>query len=210
MSNVRVYIVDDYPLVREGIRRLLEVDPRISIVGEADSGEIALDRVPTASPNVVLMDVNLPGINGIETTRLLTSRHPELRVLMLSSFGDQFLLEALDAGACGFILKSATQQEMVNAVLSAAGGDLPIDPKLTNVVLNRNGAQSKMGVEHALSNRQENILRLISDGLTSKEITSRLSISEATLTRDLRHVFDFLGVDDRAHAVAAAFRHNIL
>ena len=210
MSNVTVYIVDDYPLVREGIRRLLEVDARISVVGEADSGEIALEGVTTTSPKVVLMDVNLPGINGIETTRLLTSRHPELRVLMLSSFGDQFLLESLEAGACGFILKSATQQEMVNAVLSAAGGDLPIDPKLTNVLLNRNGAQLKMSAGHGLSNRQENILRLISDGLTSKEITSRLSISEATLTRDLRHVFDFLGVDDRAHAVAAAYRHKIL
>ena len=129
---------------------------------------------------------------------------------MLSSFGDQFLLESLEAGACGFILKSATQQEMVNAVLSAAGGDLPIDPKLTNVLLSRNGAQLKMSAGHGLSIRQENILRLISDGLSSKEITFRLSISEATLTRDLRHVFDFLGVDDRAHAVAAAYRHKIL
>jgi len=210
MSNVRVYIVDDYPLVREGIRRLLELDARIRVVGEADSGEIALDKVTTSSPKVVLMDVNLPGINGVETTRLLTSQHPQLRVLMLSSFGDQFLLESLEAGACGFILKSATQPEMVNAVLRAAGGDLPIDPKLITVLLNRNGVQSETRGRQALPNRQVKILRLISDGLTSKKITSRLSISEATLTRDLRHIFDFLGVDDRAHAVAAAYRNKIL
>ena len=210
MSNVRVYIVDDYPLVREGIRRLLELDARIRVVGEADSGEIALDKVTTSSPKVVLMDVNLPGINGIETTRLLTSHHPQLRVLMLSSFGDQYLLESLDAGACGFILKSATQQEMVNAVLSAADGDSPIDPKLTKALLNRNTAQSDTKVGQGLSSRQVSILRLISNGLISKKITSRLSISEATLTRDLRHIFDILGVDDRAHAVAAAYRNKIL
>lgn len=210
MKVVRVYIVDDYPLAREGIRRLLEVDPRIKVVGETESGESALDGVAISSPDVVLMDVNLPGINGVETTRLLTSRHPELKVLMLSSFGDQFLLESLEAGACGFVLKSATKEEMANAVLSAAGGDLPIDPKLTPILLNRIGVQLKVGVGQGLSNRQENILRLISDGLTSKKITVRLSISEATLTRDLRHIFDFLGVDDRAHAVAAAYRHKIL
>ena len=210
MKTVRVYIVDDYPLVREGIRRLLEVDTRITVVGENESGETALHEVTTSTPDVVLMDVNLPGMNGVETTRQLTSRNPDLRVLMLSSFGDQFLLESLEAGACGFILKSATKDEMVNAVLSAAGGDFPIDPKLTSVLLNRKGVQLKMRVPHGLTNRQENVLRLISDGLTSKEIASKLSISEATLTRDLRHIFDFLGVDDRAHAVAAAYRHQIL
>ena len=172
MKTVRVYIVDDYPLVREGIRRLLEVDARITVVGETESGELAMDGVTTSSPDVVLMDVNLPGMNGVETTRLLTSRNPDLRVLMLSSFGDQFLLESLEAGACGFILKSATKDEMVNAVLSAAGGDFPIDPKLASVLLNRKGVQLKMRVPHVLTNRQENVLRLISDGLTSKEITS--------------------------------------
>ena len=99
---------------------------------------------------------------------------------------------------------------MVNAVLRAADGDLPIDPKLTAALLNRKGVQLDTGVGQGLSNRQVKILRLISDGLTSKEITSGLSISEATLTRDLRHIFDFLGVDDRAHAVAAAYRHKIL
>ncbi len=210
MKTVRVYIVDDYPLVREGIHRLLEVDSRIIVVGEAESGELALEGVTTSSPDVVLMDVNLPGINGIETTRLLTSQHPELKVLMLSSFGDEFLLESLEAGASGFILKLATKEELVNAVLSAAGGDLPIDPKLTAVLLNRKGVQLKMRVGQGLSIRQENVLRLISDGLTSKEIASRVSISEATLTRDLRHIFDFLGVDDRASAVAAAYRHKLL
>ena len=210
MSNVSVYLVDDYPLVREGTRRLLELDSRIRVVGEADSGEIALDRVITLCPKVVLMDVNLPGINGIETTRLLISQHPDLRVLMLSSFGDQFLLESLEAGACGFLLKSATQQEMVNAVLRAAVGDSPIDPKLTTSLLNRGGVQLDAGAGRGLSNRQLKILRLISDGLSSKMITPRLSISEATLTRDLRRIFDFLGVDDRAHAVAAAYRHKIL
>ena len=210
MSKIPVFLVDDHPLVREGIRRLIELDERILVVGEADSGEEAVDGVMATSAKVVLMDVKLPGINGVEATRRLTTQDPHLRVVILSSFGVDYLPPCIEAGACGYILKTATQPEIVSAVLRAAEGDSPIDPKLTTVLLNRQGVQLRMMVGRGLSNRQKEILRLIANGVTSREIAKGMSVSDATLTRELRRIFDFLGVDDRAHAVAAAYRENLL
>ena len=210
MSKVPVFLVDDHPLAREGIRRLIELDDRIQVVGEAGTGEEALARVVTTSAKVVLMDVMLPGINGIETTRQLITQNPQLRVIIISAFGDRHLSQGIEAGACGYILKTANQQELVSAVIRAAGGDSPIDPKLTHMLLDRQGIQMVMPVGRGISSRQREILRQIAEGVPSQEIADRMAVSDSTLTRELRQIFDYLGVDDRAHAVAEALRRNLL
>ena len=133
-----------------------------------------------------------------------------MKVVVLSSFGDEYLAKPIDAGATGYILKTATQPELVQAVVQAAAGQSPIDPTLVPGLLQRMSELSGMARCEVLSNRQREILRLIADGVPSTEIAANLSVSQATLTRELRHVFDLLGVDDRAHAIAEASRKNLL
>ena len=210
MDKVRVFLVDDHPVVREGIRRLLDLDERVQVVGEADNAEEALGQVASTSAKVVLMDIKLPGMDGIEATERLMAQDPNLRVVILSSFGDRYLTPCIEAGACGYILKTATQPEMVSAVVRAAGGQSPIDPALAQMLFNLPGRQTQHQQRPGLSDRQQEILKLVAQGVTSKAIAVRLYVSDATLTRELRRVFDFLGVSDRAHAVAEAYRQQLL
>jgi len=210
MEKIRVCLVDDHPVVREGIRRLLERDERILVVAEAANAEEALAQVEETSPRVVLMDVRMPGVDGIVASRRLTDKEPGLRVVILSSFGDQYVTSAIEAGACGYVLKSATGPELVKAVVQAADGQSPIDSKLASRLVGRLAEMAKTGHPHSLSHRQQDILRLISDGVASEDIAKNTSISHATLTRELRRIYDVLGVDSRAHAVAEAHKRELL
>ena len=210
MAKTRVFLVDDHPVVRAGMRQLLEVDGRISVVGEADSGEKALEQFNGCPADVVLMDIWLPGMDGIEATRQLRVRYPDLKVIVLSAFGDEYLAEAIEAGAKGYILKTATQPELVHAVVEAAAGRSPVDSTLASKLLDRLVELSTTSPSDSLSGRQQEILRLIADGVASDEIAASLSISDATLTRALRQIFDLLGVDNRAHAVAEAYKRKLL
>ena len=193
MTRIRVFLVDDHPVVREGIRRLLETDERISVVGEAESGEEALEQGDACPKDVLLMDVLLPGMDGIEATRQLRSRYPDLKVVVLSSIGDRHLARAIEAGATGYLLKTATRDELVQAVVEAAGGQSPIDPKLMPSLLHHTGELSRAARHRLLSSRQREILRLVADGVPSQGIAAELSVSRATLKRELRHIFDQFG-----------------
>lgn len=138
LSNavIRVFAVDDHPLVREGVKDLLELDPRIRVVGEADSAEEAIAQAPSL-PEVILMDVQLPGIDGIEATRRLLVERPDLKIIILSSYEGEYLHEAIKAGAKGYILKSASQARLVEAVMLASQGEIPLDSKLTGSLFQR-------------------------------------------------------------------------
>ena len=207
--TIRVLLVDDHPVVREGIRRLLELDEQIQVVGEAGSAEEALARMNTR-PEVVLMDIRLPGIDGIEATRQIGANYPDAKVVVLSSFGKEYLGQAIDAGAKGYVLKTATQPELVRAVHQAAQGQTPIDPKLTSGLVNRFAELSRLARYHGLSQRQLAILRGVAEGVPSKELAAQLSISDATFKRDIKAIFDYLGVNDRAQAVATAYGRRLL
>ncbi len=209
-AGIRLVVVDDHPVVREGIRRLLALDERISEVVEAGSAEEALEQVGACPAHVVLMDIRLPGMDGIEATRQLRSRHPGVKVVVLTCFGDEYLVQAIEAGATGYILKTAMGPELVRAVLQAANGQTAIDPTLMQDLILRMFEVSRMARAEVLSNRQREILRPVADGVPTKGIAAHLSISQATLTRQLRHIHDQLGVDDRSHAVAEAYRRNLL
>ena len=210
MSTIRVFLVDDHPVVREGIRRLLELEDNISVVGEANTAEEAIGLVAASDADVVLMDIRLPGIDGIEATRNLKTLDPHLKVVVLSSFGAEYVDQAIAAGANGYILKTATQPELARAVVLAADGLSAIDPRLTPHLFDRFAELSKAARVDEISSRQREILGLIAEGMSSKEIASRLSVGHATVTRELRHIFDRLGVDSRTHAVAEAHRRGLL
>ncbi len=211
VKPVRVFLVDDHPLVREGIRRLLEPEEGIVIVGEAGSAEEGVAMLGAQAVDVVLMDIRLTGMDGIEATRQLRVDHSDLKVIILSSFGDNYLVQAIEAGASGYILKTATRTELANAVILVAGGQWYLDPRLTKVLVDPLAHLSPSPRSHQnLSSRQRDILRLIANGVPSKEIETTLSVGHATVARDLRRSFDLLGVNDRAHAVAEALRRNLL
>ena len=209
---VRVFLIEDHQVVREGTRRLLEFDGDAVIIGEADSGEDALNSPALGLAQVVMCDVVLPGINGIETTRAILERYPALKVVMLSAFGDDYLEQALEAGASGYILKRATQAELVRAVEEAARGGSPMSPALSAMLVDRfRELQQRQGDNRlGLTPRQEEVMRLVSKGRTTRDVAAALYISPATVKRELRSVFEQLGVSNRAHAVAEAQRRNLI
>ena len=210
MEKVRVFLVDDHLIVREGIKKLLELDERIQVVGESDNAEDALSRSEMASAQVVLMDIRLPGMDGIEATRQLMARDRELKVVILSSFGDQYLTPAIEAGARGYILKTASRRELVQAVFRAANGQSPIDASLSTELFTQFAKLSKTTQPQILSSRQQEMLRMVVSGLSSKEIIGQLSISESTLTREFRNIFNRLGVNSRSQAVAEAYKRKLI
>ncbi len=210
MSKIRVFLVDDHPVVREGIHQLLELDERISVVGEAGDAEEAVEEIGVSIPQVVLMDIKLPGADGIEATRRLKDRVPESRVVILSSFGDQYLTQAIEAGACGYILKTASQPELVLAVVQAANGQSPVDPCLSGDLFAQVAKLAKGAQSGGLSTRQHEILVMAANGSSSRDIEGHLFVSEATVKREFRNIFDALGVNDRVQAVAEAYRRKII
>ena len=209
MKKIKVLLVDDHPVLRMGIRRLLEQDEQILVIGEADSAEEALEKM-NAQPEVVLMDIKLPGLNGIEATRQIVAGHPGIKVIILSAYGSEYLEQAIEAGARGYILKTAAQFELVHAVHQAAQGQTPIDSNLTTTLLDRFAKLWRMSRDQGLSCRQLQALRMVADGVPSKEIAARLAISDATFKRDIKAIFIHLGVTDRPQAVSEAYNRQLL
>lgn len=208
---VRVFLIEDHPVVREGTRRLLEFDDGATVVGEADSGENALVSPALGLAEVVLCDVMLPGMDGIETTKSILGKYPHLRVVMLSSFGDSYLSAALEDGACGYLLKRSSGDELVRAVKDAASGGAPLSPALNALLVNRyRELQSNKGDALGLSERQAQVLQMVARGETTKKIAEDLFLSPATVKRELRHVFDLMGVNNRTHAVSEAQRRGLI
>ena len=206
---IRVFLVEDHEIVREGTRRLIEADGDIQVIGEAGSGEDAVEAPELSATQVVLCDMMLPGINGIETVRQLMERYPDLKIVMLSSFGEDHLLQALDVGAVGYLLKKAGQEELIRGVRDASEGGTPLSPSLSTVLVSRlrdNGGGGPLD----LTARQKDVLRMVSKGDSTKEIADQLFMSPATVKRELRAIFDRLGVSNRAHAVAQAQQRGII
>lgn len=210
MAKIPVFLVEDHHIVREGIRRLLELDKEIAVVGEADSAEEALKQVEFSSPQVVFMDIRLPGMDGIEATRQLKARYPEMRVVILSGFGHEYLAQAIEAGADGYLLKTTSQEGLVDAVKQAAGGQTPIDSELATRLFGEFAELYKRSQPAGMTRRQLTILQRVSKGIPSKEIAVELNISDATFKRDMRGIFDYLGVNDRAQAIAEAYNRKLL
>ena len=195
--------------MRQALRRLLESDEHFLVIGEADNAEEALNQLDTTSADVVIMDIQLPGMDGVEATRRLKSRHHNLKVVIVSAFGEEYLIPSIEAGADGYMLKVLEPEEMINGLLGAAQGMPPIAVGLIRHLTNRAAAAQTPTVP-SLTLRQHEVLRLMVDGLTSKEIASGLYISGTTLKREFRNIYHLLGVNDRAHAIAEVYRRELI
>ena len=204
---IRVAIVDDHAVVRGGLEQLLAAEDDIEVVGTASDGEQAHALLGAASPDVFLMDLSMPGVDGIEATRRIVADSPGTHVVVLTSFADrQRILDALEAGAAGYILKDADPREVPAAVRAAAAGNSPLDPKAARVLLDaRRGAGQ--GLAPQLTAREREVLRLVGEGMANKQIARRLGIAERTVKAHLTSVFQTLGVVDRTQAALWAQHH---
>jgi DNA-binding NarL/FixJ family response regulator len=204
-ETIRVVIADDHAVVRGGLEQLLSTADDIELVGTAGNGEEAIATVEREHPDVVLMDLSMPVVDGVEATRRIMTADPDVRIVVLTSFGDdRHISDALHAGAVGYVLKHAGPDELLDAIRAAARGDAPLDPKAARVLLE----SRRMGpAGRPLSAREEEVLRLVAAGLANKQIARKLSISERTVKAHLTNVFAQLGVTDRTQAALWAQEH---
>ena len=214
MDGIRVLLVDDHTLVRQGLRSMLELSDNITVVGEAKTGEEALTNMDTLSPQLVLMDVAMPGMNGIETTQRIKRHHPEVEVLMLTMHSDdQLALEAMQAGASGYLVKSIGQEELIKAIEVVHSGQGLIHPTGSDRLLGKADSLSEAWdpeVESScLSNREKEVLHCLCDGASNRDIAQQLFISEKTVKSHLRRIFRKLGVHDRGRAISLSFREGL-
>jgi DNA-binding NarL/FixJ family response regulator len=207
MSDIRVLLVDDHPVVRAGLAGMLAADEGIAVVGEAGDGEAALRLAAELDPDVVLMDLRLPGLDGVEATARLHARHPRTRVVVLTTYStDNDILRAVEAGAAGYLLKDVTASALAAAVRAAARGETV----LAAPVATRLMTELRRGASERLTPRESDVLRLVAEGLSNAEIGARLYISEPTVKSHLQRVFSKLGVDDRTRAVTVAITRGLI
>ena len=214
--SIRVLIVDDQVLVRTGFRRILEEEADIEVVGEAGTGEEAIDLTIELAPDVVLMDIRMPRMDGIEATaRLLsTDGAPDTNILMLTTFDlEEYVYDALQAGASGFLLKDASPEELAAAVRIIARGDAVLSPAITkHLIRELTGRPRRVDTSRfdQLTDRESDVLRLMAQGFANAEIAEQLFISEATVKTHVSHVFSKLEVRDRSQAIVLAYETGLV
>lgn len=192
-------LVEDHPVVRAGLSELLSETEDIRVIGAAGDGAEALQLLETVKPAVVLMDLSMPVMNGIEATRRIRAEYPDLKVVILTSFSDQQgILDALDAGAIGYLMKDAEPDELFRGVRSAAAGDSPLAPAAASALIQ---ARRGLGESPELTDREEEVLALLAEGLPNKLIARRLEISEKTVKTHLTSIYRRIGVNSRIEAV---------
>jgi DNA-binding NarL/FixJ family response regulator len=210
MTVIRIVIVDDHPVVRAGLRGMFETDPGFAIVAEAADGEEAIAVVAAGRPDVVLMDLQMPVLDGVVAIGLIRELPDAPRVLVLTTYdSDSQILRAIEAGAAGYLLKDAPRETLFAAVRSTAAGGSPLDPAVAARLLGRMGGRAKDGPEH-LTGRELDVVRLAARGASNKEIATDLRISEATVKTHLVHIFAKLGVADRTSAVTTALDRGLI
>jgi DNA-binding NarL/FixJ family response regulator len=233
---VRVIVVDDQSLVREGLAIILDAHPDIDVVGQAGDGYEATALAGRLEPDVVLMDIKMPRMNGIAATREIRRRHPRMQILILTTYSeDELVFEGIRAGACGYLLKDITREELAEAVRGAARGEAQIDPAVASQVLAefqrmadvlaRRGAPSsaasgtgiprddagdELTPVEKLTPREETILKLLTEGLTNAGIAARLYLSEGTVKNYVSEILSKLHANDRTHAVVLALKRGLL
>ena len=200
----RILVVDDHFMVRMGLSASLNVEPDMQVVGEAGTGEAAVDEFRYHLPDLVLMDVRLPGMSGAETTAAILREFPNARILMLSTHsGEEEVYRALQAGARGYVLKNIVREELLCAIREVIEGHRYVDPAVASVLAARVG-------HRALSSRELEVLRMVAKGLGNKEIAAALDIAEVTVKLHVSHVLQKLNVRDRTEAATAALQRGII
>jgi DNA-binding NarL/FixJ family response regulator len=217
--SIRVLLVDDQPLLRTGFRMMLSAEPDLEVVGEAGDGAAAVELAGRLHPDVILMDIRMPGMDGIEATRRLAGPGvaDPARVLMLTTFGlDEYVVEALRAGASGFLLKDSSPEDLIEAIHVIAAGEALLAPSVTRRLLDRFASRLPALAATAspalaeLTERELEVLRLVAQGLSNAEIADRLVVSETTVKTHVAHVFAKLDLHDRVQAVILAYQAGLV
>lgn len=207
MNQIRLVIVDDHPVVRDGLRGMLESQPDFEIVGEASDGSAAVRLAESLVPDIVLMDLRMPVMDGVTALREIKTHNPQVQVLVLTTYdSDADILPAIEAGASGYLLKDSSRGELFAGIRAAARGETVLAPAVAARLVGRMRAPG----EEQLSSREVEVLQLVAEGESNSEIASHLHISQATVKSHLVHIFGKLGVSDRTAAVTAALRRGIL
>lgn len=206
-ETIRVVVADDHPIVRQGMVALLEDEPDIEVVADVGDGRAALSAVLAEEPDVVLMDLRMPEMDGVEATRAVRERRPDVAILVVTTYDtDEAIVRAVEAGAAGYMLKDSPTADLVDAVRRAAAGETVLAPPITRRLAERLHNLSP----DALTSREIDVLREVANGNTNAEIAERLYISEATVKTHLIHIYGKLAVSDRASAVARAYEKGFL
>src|SRR5690349_13748712 len=204
-DEITTLIVDDHEVVREGLRLSLSRAPHIRVVGEAADGASAVELAERRKPDVVIMDVRMPGMDGLEATQLITERDPSINVLIFTAYSERMLLSrGLESGARGYILKEAPHETLLRAIEKVAAGEGFVDPALMPAFLT--GRER----DEMLTAREREILQLLADGMSNSDVAAKLFISQETVKSHVRHILTKLEADTRTHAVAIALREAII
>ncbi len=212
---IRVLICDDQWIVCEGLEAILSDDPEIQVVGIAHDGAEALEQIAVARPDVVLMDLKMPGMNGIQATARIRDRYPQIKVLVLTTYGaDEWVFDAIHSGASGYLLKGTPRALLLEAVKGTAAGQTYVDPaiagRLFDQIAQQNVPPSNQAILDALSERELDVLRLLARGLSNTEIASRLYLSQGTVRNYVSSVLSKLQVADRTQAAVLALRYGLV
>jgi DNA-binding NarL/FixJ family response regulator len=213
MAAIRLLIVDDHPIMRDGLRGVFRGDEDFEVTGEASDGAEAIQLAQALQPDVILMDLRMPGMGGVEAiTRLRELGHPA-RVLILTTYDtDRDVLPAIEAGATGYLLKDAPRDELIRAVRAAHQGQSVLAPKVASTLVGLVGSPGGRGLrgQESLSPREIEVLKLVADGATNQVAARKLLVSETTIKTHLLHIYAKLGVRDRASAVATAYKRGLI
>jgi DNA-binding NarL/FixJ family response regulator len=206
-GRLRIVVVDDHAVMRAGVIALLASEPSIEIVGEAGDGRAGLELVDRFAPDVALVDLRMPVLDGVATTAEIVARHPGTRVLILTTYDTDAEIErAVEAGAIGYLLKDTTREQLAEAIHAAARGETVLAPRVAQKLM----AKMRQPVQTQLTSREVEVLNAVADGLTNAEIGRRLVIAEATVKTHLLRLFAKLDVKDRTHAVVIALERGLL
>jgi two-component system response regulator DevR len=211
--KLRILLVDDHELVRMGLKTLLDRYPQFEVVGEAGNAQDAYDLAMYCNPDIVVMDIRLPGKNGIEVTREIARDNPDVRIIMLTSYADDdMLFDAIEAGASGYVLKQIGGEDLVRALETVGRGDSMLDPAVTQRIFQHVRESNRRAEDEtfaSLTDQELNILSLITEGLTNKEIAAQIFLSEKTVRNYVSSILNKLDLTSRAEAAAYAVRHHI-
>jgi DNA-binding NarL/FixJ family response regulator len=211
--NIKVLLVDDHAIIREGLRSLLEKQPEMEVIADTDDGRKARELVRELSPNIVIMDITMPGLNGIEATRQITTEFPDVKVIALSIHSKRrYVADMLSAGATGYILKECLFDELVQAIKAVAAGGRYLSPRITDLVVSdyiKRLSTSADSPFEALKNRQREVLQLVAEGKSTKQIALELHVSTKTVEADRRQIMDKLNIHSIAELTKYAVREGL-